>query len=128
MHVIDDPDVADKASIERVLLLSGKVYYDLLEERERRGLNNTALIRIEQLYPFPTEKVKALLATYKKANKKIWVQEEPQNMGPWSYIHTYHGYLGLDLVSIPRSASPATGSPARHKIRVKQLMEEAFTK
>lgn len=125
--VYDDSFVPDKNKIKRVLLMSGKVYYDLLEEREKRAREDVALIRIEQLYPFPTTQVEKILSTYRNATSKLWVQEEPQNMGAWSYMHTYHGYLGLDLVSIPRSASPATGSSTRHKMRVKQLMEEAFT-
>jgi 2-oxoglutarate dehydrogenase E1 component len=126
-HVFDDPNVSDKKKIDRVLLMSGKVYYDLMEERETRKANDAALIRIEQLYPFPTEMVKKILAGYPNAQHLLWVQEEPQNMGAWSYINTYHSYLHLRLASIPRSASPATGSPTRHKQRVAQLMEDAFT-
>ena len=84
--VIDDPSVAHMDQIRRVLLCTGKIYYDLLEEKAHRGISHIALVRIEQLYPFPEWNVSRVLSGYRRAREVFWVQEEPQNMGAWNFV------------------------------------------
>ncbi|MDX1682411.1 MAG: 2-oxoglutarate dehydrogenase E1 component, partial [Phycisphaeraceae bacterium] len=121
----------DPGRIQRVLLCSGKVYYDLLERREELGREDVAIVRLEQLYPFPSEPLRAALAHYAEDISLVWVQEEPRNMGAWPYLrwiaHTelFHRF---DLTGITRetSASPATGSSAAHKQEQQELVDRAF--
>ncbi|HTO87836.1 MAG TPA: multifunctional oxoglutarate decarboxylase/oxoglutarate dehydrogenase thiamine pyrophosphate-binding subunit/dihydrolipoyllysine-residue succinyltransferase subunit [Thermoanaerobaculia bacterium] len=128
---LDDPDVTDRGAIERVLLCSGKVYYDLRAERERRTHRTTAILRVEQLYPFPAEELRRLLAGYPGMRGAVWVQEEPQNMGAWSFVAPLLGPL-LPAGVAPRyvgrqaSASPATGNAAVHKRELEALLAEAL--
>ncbi|UTW64222.1 2-oxoglutarate dehydrogenase E1 component [bacterium SCSIO 12741] len=124
-EVLDDP-VADPAKVEKVMFMSGKIYYDLLEEREKRGADNVAFVRLEQLYPVPYEQLEAVLEKYNKATRTVWIQEEPENMGAWSFILRRFPKANLELVSRKSSASPATGSSKRHAARVAHLMDEAF--
>ena len=83
---LDDPEVADRGAVERVLFCSGKVYYDLRGEREKRADARTAIVRLEQLYPFPQERLKTILSGYPRLRDAVWVQEEPKNMGAWSFV------------------------------------------
>jgi 2-oxoglutarate dehydrogenase E1 component len=121
--------------IRRVVLCSGKVYYDLYEEREKRGLNDIYLLRVEQLYPWPHKALAQELARFKKA-EFIWCQEEPQNMGPWSFVQpgiervlefikakaTRPRYVGR-----PASASTATGLMSRHLRELRVFLDEALS-
>ncbi len=84
--VLDDPEVADRSAVERALLCSGKVYYDLRAEKEKRGDARTAIVRLEQLYPFPKERLQGVLAGYPRLAEARWVQEEPKNMGAWNFV------------------------------------------
>lgn len=124
--VLDDPEQKNK--VETLILCSGKIYYELIEKRKEYGVNDVAIVRIEQLYPFPEEQVNAMLDKYKDASRKLWVQEEPQNMGPWWYICSKLGYDRLKLVSIPESASPSTGSYKLHQKRMQDLFDKVFEK
>jgi 2-oxoglutarate dehydrogenase E1 component len=125
--------VADD-KIRRVVLCSGKVYYDLFEEREKRALNDIYLLRVEQLYPFPAHSLIAELQRFNKA-EMIWCQEEPKNMGAWSFmepnIEWTLGQIGAKskrarYVGRHASASTATGILARHKQELDEFLDEAL--
>ncbi len=124
-EVIDDAST-DPENIKRVIFCSGKVYYDLAEERERSGRRDTAIIRLEQLYPFPTKQLNALINKYKTAEVYAWVQEEPANMGAWTFISRQFRHIELLRVSRPESGSPATGSVHLHNLRQRKVVEKAF--
>ena len=129
--VLDDPEVADRGSIERALFCSGKVYYDLRGEKEKRGETRSAIVRLEQLYPFPQERLKGVLAGYPRVRDAVWVQEEPKNMGAWSFVQERSpDFLSADqslrYVGRAASPSPATGNAAVHKRELEQFLAEAF--
>jgi 2-oxoglutarate dehydrogenase E1 component len=117
---------------ERVLLCSGKVYYDLAAARKERGLESrVAILRFEQLYPLSDERVAAALEPYAEGAPVYWVQEEPENMGAWPtmrfrFCNRLLGKHPFSGVTRPASASPATGSASSHKLEQKQLVDEAF--
>jgi 2-oxoglutarate dehydrogenase E1 component len=121
--------------VKRVVLCAGKVYFDLLEEREKRGIKDVALVRVEQLYPFPFRTLAKELQRYAKA-EIVWCQEEPYNMGAWHFIdRRIEQALGaIDIkakrpryVGRPESASPATGAYKRHNLEQAKLVDEALT-
>lgn len=121
-EVIDDPNVNSK-DIKKVLLCTGKVYYDLLEGAQKRKTKDVAIVRLEQLHPFPEKQLATVLKKYKGA-KQAWVQEEPSNMGYWSFIQRY--MTGLELVSRKASASPATGYNKVHKAEQEKIVSQAL--
>jgi 2-oxoglutarate dehydrogenase E1 component len=124
-EVIEDaPRKRDK--IEQVLLCSGKIYYDLKKEIKERQLINTAIIRFEQLYPFPELGFETLFQKYKKDTKWHWVQEEPENMGAWSYIAMTLDQCPLKGVYRRKSASTATGFLQQHKSEYQEIMQKVF--
>jgi 2-oxoglutarate dehydrogenase E1 component len=126
----DDTLTAPPSRITRLVFCSGKVYYDLLNYRNEQKIKTTAIIRIEQLYPFNEEMLQQVTARYPKANKKwVWCQEEPLNMGAWSYIvHRLEKFTDMRVryAGRDRAASPAVGSSTFHKAEQKQLVERAF--
>ncbi|MBX3399218.1 MAG: 2-oxoglutarate dehydrogenase E1 component [Gemmataceae bacterium] len=126
-EVIDDDVPAD--GVRRVLFCSGKVYYDLLAKRTERGTNDVAIVRVEQVYPWPEAPLAAIAAKYRRAVEWRWVQEESQNMGAWFFAEPRLRALGLPVEYIGRdaSASPATGSHKIHEHEQKELIEQAFT-
>ena len=111
-----------------MLLCSGKVYYDLVAGREAKKRNDTAIVRIEQLYPLSDETIKEALDPYPENAEVLWVQEEPFNMGAWYYLRARwpKTVRTPTCVSRPESASPATGSAASHKLEQQQLVDQAF--
>ena len=120
--------------IRRVVLCSGKVYYDLYEEREKRGIDDVYLLRVEQLYPFPLKSLVQQMGRFKKADV-AWCQEEPKNMGSWSFVEPYVewvlGQAGCKAkrptyVGRPASAATATGTMSRHLAQLKAFLDEAF--
>ncbi|MCF7521653.1 2-oxoglutarate dehydrogenase E1 component [Neisseria sp. ZJ106] len=130
-------DVAERSSnesVKRVVLCAGQVYYDLAAGRKERGLeNDVAIVRVEQLYPFPYDELKAELAKYPNAQQIIWSQEEPKNQGAFYQIrHRLEGVLAdnqkLSYAGRPSSAAPAVGYMSKHVAQLKQLVEEALTK
>lgn len=125
-EVIDDT-VVKAAEVDVVAFCQGKIYYELLAEREENGLNNIALVRVEQLYPLPQKQMDAVLSKYKNARKHLWVQEEPENMGAWTHILRNYRTVNLECISRPASASPASGSPARSNKRQKHIIEQVFS-
>jgi 2-oxoglutarate dehydrogenase E1 component len=130
-EVIDD-ESADPAKITRVVLCSGKVYYDILEEREKQQKENVALVRLEQLYPLPLNQLQAIFQKYQGAQHIEWVQEEPVNMGAWKFIvqnmviNPYEKKIKLLHTARPASGSPATGSSRLHKIQQKLIVDKAL--
>src|SRR5207253_3372854 len=115
VEVFDD-ERADPARVRRVLLCSGKVYYELLEQRAKQKSEEVAVLRVEQFYPFPAELLRRSLGRYRKAKEWVWVQEESMNMGGWTFMEPRLRSLGFPVAYVGRdmSASPATGSRAAH--------------
>jgi 2-oxoglutarate dehydrogenase E1 component len=130
-HIIPDESGIDPRGVDRVLLCSGKVYYDLAAAREEHKLKNVAIIRIEQLYPLRRDEILETLSVYPEGIRVIWVQEEARNMGAWHFMSRNIPPLILSSfhwsgISRPFSASPATGSASRHKLEHARLLEEAL--
>lgn len=124
--VIDDA-TADPSKVRKVVFCTGKVYYELLAEKEERKADDVALVRIEQLYPLPKDEIKALLIKYQKADKHIWTQEEPANMGAWGFLlQHFPEEVRLQRVSLKASAAPATGSSKRAMERQRSIIQETF--
>lgn len=124
-EIIDDQQVTPE-KVDRVLVCSGKIYYELLEEKETKGFHNTAILRMEQLYPLPQKQLKALLEKYSGARRIIWVQEEPQNMGAWPFLALNLEGIPMSVIARPPSASPASGSSKFHAMQQKKIVEKAF--
>ncbi|GAB3520347.1 2-oxoglutarate dehydrogenase family protein [Emticicia fontis] len=119
---------ADPKKVKRVLLCSGKVYYDLLDKQQKENRTDVAIIRVEQLHPFPAKQIEAHLAKYKKP-QVIWVQEEPENMGYWSFVLREFPQIGVgNVVARKSSASPATGYTKIHAKEQADIVERAFEK
>jgi 2-oxoglutarate dehydrogenase E1 component len=127
-EVIEDSFV-DESNVKRVLFCTGKVFYDLLAQQKAENKKDVAIIRIEQLYPFPLKKVEKVLEKYSEA-QWFWVQEEPANMGYWSHLLTRHTdiFKNFQLVSRPMSATPATGLAHCHQQELKNILTESFKK
>lgn len=129
-EVLDDPFVADKSAVKRIVMCSGKVAWDAMNERVKRNAP-VAVIRVEQLYPFPLEQINEILTRYPNAREIVWLQEEPENMGPWNFVEHLIWRVkdrGYDLRHAARvaSGSPATGSKAIHDQEHADLMDETF--
>lgn len=115
--------------VEKVLLCSGKVYYDLLKYQREEKRKDVAIIRVEQLHPFPETQVDKALAKYKNLKKVVWVQEEPVNMGYWTFVlRSYHKRRDLELVARKPSASPSTGFPKVHAQEQQRIIQAAFSR
>ncbi|MGF1532925.1 MAG: 2-oxoglutarate dehydrogenase E1 component [Bernardetiaceae bacterium] len=125
-EVIDDEYITAKTKVKKVLFCTGKVYYDLLEKQQAEERKDIAIVRIEQLAPFPHQQVAEIIKKYKKA-KLAWVQEEPENMGYWTYLLRVLRCPDWELVSRKASASPATGFGKQHQKEQQQLLDRAFT-
>jgi 2-oxoglutarate dehydrogenase E1 component len=124
-------DLATGVAIDRVILCTGKAYYELAEERQKRGVKNVAIVRIEQLYPLSSEELLAALVPFAKGTDLVWFQEEPANMGSWTHIKMRFGdalqsRFPLRLICRPESASPSTGSLATHKLEQREILDAAF--
>jgi 2-oxoglutarate dehydrogenase E1 component len=127
-HEVLDDTAADAKNVKRVAFCSGKIYYDLIERREKEGINDIAFVRIEQLYPFPDKQIDAVLKKYNKAKDYLWVQEESENAGAWR--HVAHTLKSLTLVYVGRNemAAPATGFSKRHAAEFEEIMSKVFSK
>lgn len=131
--VIGDPS-ADPSQVTRVILCSGRVYYDLLSQRNKQSREDIALVRVEELYPLPAEEIAAEIAKYGNA-ELMWVQDEPENQGPWSYLALNLpeqvpavAERGIRAVSREPSAAPSAGTMALHKLEQEELLAKAFAK
>jgi 2-oxoglutarate dehydrogenase E1 component len=126
------PVIAEEGSPEettRVVLVSGKLYYDLVAAREAQGARHVAIVRLEQLYPLATDEILGAISRLRPGVELVWAQEEPSNMGAWDYIDAHLAPQlpsRLQLVARPPSASPASGSATRHKLEQEQLVREAL--
>jgi 2-oxoglutarate dehydrogenase E1 component len=121
--VIDDPRVADPAAVETVVFCSGKVYYDAVERLEQEGIRDCALVRVEQIHPLPEAALEAVVERYASAERYVWLQEEPRNMGAWAYMKLNWTRVNLEPLTRPTSASPAVGSSSLHDRQFHALME-----
>jgi multifunctional 2-oxoglutarate metabolism enzyme len=133
-HVIDDASVEDPALVERVVLCSGKIAHEAFQHRaelEPAQAARVAVVKVEQLYPWPVHELTAVFERYGQASEVVWLQEEPENMGAWSFVHArLHACLPERLrlrhVSRTESASPAIGSAALHQLEQADLLRRAF--
>ena len=127
-EVLDDPHAPEKP--KRLLLCTGKIFYELAAAREKRKDRSTAILRIEQLYPFPEKKLSELLKTYTGVTDVLWVQEEPRNRGAWLFmkdrLERAFPRVSLSYIGREESASPATGSHARHEREQRQVVAAAL--
>jgi 2-oxoglutarate dehydrogenase E1 component len=129
-EMLDDPNPGDK--VTRVILCSGRIYYDLIERREKDGIHDMAIVRVEQLYPFHLTLMKDILSRYPGMKEIFWVQEEPSNMGAWKFMRPMLEEVlpdGPQIKYIGRrpSASPATGSLSRHQKELSELINAVFS-
>ncbi|HEY4281935.1 MAG TPA: 2-oxoglutarate dehydrogenase E1 component, partial [Chthoniobacterales bacterium] len=128
-EVLGAPKLSPNDKIRRIIFCSGKVYYDLLSYREKNEIKDAVIVRIEQLYPLAESKLRGMVKTFSKADKMVWCQEEPQNMGAFTFIEPrLRKLFKREIVYAGRdaSASPAVGSLARHKREQALLIKEAF--
>ena len=124
-ELIDD-DLVIAEDVRQVVFTSGRLYYDLVKKREELGSTDTAIVRLEQLYPLPIEQMQSVIRKYKKAERHVWAQDEPANMGAWSYLHRVIKDVKLLLVSRPESGSPASGLMELHKKRLAKILDKTF--
>jgi 2-oxoglutarate dehydrogenase E1 component len=132
-HIIPDPLVKDPTRVKRVLLCTGKIYYDLIAAREAHKYDDVAIVRVEQLFPLHKDELLEALSGFAEGTPVVWVQEEPKNMGAWAYMNRelpplLAGSFPWSGVNRPLSASPATGSAKRHTREQTRLVAEAFGK
>ena len=129
-EVLDDAAIEDPTSVQRIVLCSGKVAYDIMKRRNETKAP-VAVVRVEQLYPFPDERIGAVLERYGNANSLLWAQEEPENMGPWPFVHgrllaTVSDRFKMSHVSRHESGSPAVGSATVHAQELEDLLDATF--
>ncbi len=122
--ILDKEVKEGKADV--VVFTSGKIYFELIERREKLGKMNVAIHRVEQIFPFPSEEVREIKYHNSQSKRFLWVQDEPANMGVWPYLFRKYPELGLELVSRPESASPAAGLVEKHKRRLERIMVAVF--
>jgi 2-oxoglutarate dehydrogenase complex dehydrogenase (E1) component-like enzyme len=125
-EVLGDMNTVNSDKVTRVLLCTGKIYWDLLAAREERKAGHIAIVRLEQLYPFPAGDLQDMLMRYPANAELVWVQEEPRNMGAWSFVAERLDGRALRYAGRPESASPATGSHKRHAQEQAEFIEDAF--
>ena len=127
-ELIDDMDFDGKKTVNtvrKVLVCSGQVYFDLLDRKEQLKAKDVAIVRVEQLYPFPQEQMDEVVKKYPKA-ELVWVQEEPLNMGAWQFVAANFPKYGWSVVSRKASASPATGYASVHAKQFEEIMTKSF--
>ncbi len=132
-ELIDD-STANSKSVKKVVFCTGKIFYDLIEAKEKSGADDIAIVRLEQLYPFPIKQVNEVLLKYKNAKEHCWVQEEPENMGAWAFIirmfmkHTQTQGISLKYIGRSEGASPATGFAKSHVQQQQAIINKVFEK
>jgi len=124
-EIIDDP-LAVPELIESVVFTSGRLYYDLEKFQVENGITNVAIVRLEQIYPIPHDQINQILKKYKRSEKLVWAQDEPENMGAWPFINRKLGNLGFNVVSRKESASPAVGLMEKHKKGLDEILNSVF--
>ncbi len=123
---IKDEDIKEGIA-EVIVFTSGKIYFDLMERREKLSKMNVSIHRVEQISPFPSEEIRDIKFNNPQCKRYLWVQDEPANMGVWPYLFRKYPDLGLELVSRPESASPAAGLVEKHKRRLERIMDSVFS-
>jgi 2-oxoglutarate dehydrogenase E1 component len=132
LPVIDDAEArAEPSAVERLVLCSGKVYVDLVSTEQRRKVREVAVVRVEQVYPFPEIDLEPVFAGYPNLREVVWLQEEPSNMGAWEFVRPLLEALLADRYPVryigrPRAASPSEGSAAWHALNQRSIVELAF--
>jgi 2-oxoglutarate dehydrogenase E1 component len=129
-EVLDDPAPLPREDVRRIVFASGKVAFDAIAARDERGSSQVAVVRVEQLYPWPFGGVEAIVSSYPNASEIVWLQEEPENMGSWNFVkgkfyEHYDDTHKIERVSRYESGSPATGSAAVHAQEQAELIERA---
>jgi 2-oxoglutarate dehydrogenase E1 component len=127
LELIDDANV-DVSRVSRVVFCTGKIYYDLLAKKNEFNARDVALVRLEQLHPFPKNQIKDILKKYKNNLLTLWVQEEPENMGAWNYIRNNFTFADIEPVTRLASASPAVGLNKLHQIGQEEIVYKVFRK
>jgi 2-oxoglutarate dehydrogenase E1 component len=127
-EILDDPNVADKKAIKSLVFCTGKVYYDIIAQREELGRNDVAVVRLEQLFPLATDQIKEIIASYPNVDDYVWAQEEPKNMGAYSFMLMNFDLVKLRLASPKAYSAPAAGSYERSKKRQKNAIAMIFDK
>ncbi|MQP25178.1 2-oxoglutarate dehydrogenase E1 component [Flavobacterium sp. LMO8] len=127
-EILDDPNVTDKKAIKTLVLCTGKVYYDIIAQREELGRNDVAVVRLEQLFPLAVDQIKAIIDSYPNVDDYVWAQEEPKNMGAYSYMLMNFDLVKLRLASPKAYSAPAAGSYERSKKRQKNAIAMVFDK
>ena len=127
-EILDDPNATDKKAIKTLVFCTGKVYYDIIAKREELGRNDVAVVRLEQLFPLATEQIKAIIDSYPNADDYVWAQEEPKNMGAYSYMLMNFDLVKLRLASPKAYSAPAAGSYERSKKRQANAIAMVFDK
>ena len=124
-QILDDP-TADPAKVERLVLCTGKLYYDLLAKKEELNDDKVALVRLEQIYPLAMDNLNAIFEKYKNRKALIWAQEEPENMGAWSYILRNFRDTGIQVISPVASGTPAPGSHKMFEKNQTKIINDVF--
>jgi 2-oxoglutarate dehydrogenase E1 component len=127
-EILDDPNATDKKAIKTLVFCTGKVYYDIIAKREELGRNDVAVVRLEQLFPLATDQIKAIIDSYPNADDYVWAQEEPKNMGAYSYMLMNFDLVKLRLASPKAYSAPAAGSYERSKKRQANAIAMVFDK
>ncbi|HEW98961.1 MAG: 2-oxoglutarate dehydrogenase E1 component [Candidatus Parabeggiatoa sp. nov. 3] len=133
--VIDETEEIDPQTVERLIFCSGKVYFELLEARQEQGIDNIAIVRLEQLYPYPKKRIDGILDRYPHVKQYIWTQEEPRNQGAWWYMRAHMEVTNLshrevsklEYIGRPPSASPATGDFQVHREQRQAIITEVLS-
>lgn len=126
-ELIDDSS-ANVKSVKKIAFCSGKIYYDLIEAKQKENNEDLAIVRIEQLYPLPTKQLQDIVSKYKNATEYLWVQEEPENMGAWAYMLRAFREVNLKYIGRNESASPATGYGKQHTQQQQSIIDRVFIK
>jgi 2-oxoglutarate dehydrogenase E1 component len=131
-EVIDDIFVSDKKKVKKVILVSGKLYYELDAFKNKNNIKDSAIIRIEQYYPYPVKQIKKIFKSYINVKEVLWVQEEPKNMGAWSFLsqrllNEIPDGCKLRYIGRPESASPAAGSSRTSSQQQIKIVQEVFS-
>jgi 2-oxoglutarate dehydrogenase E1 component len=124
-EIIEDT-VSKPEKIKKLVFTYGKLYYDLHKRQAEEGISNAAVVRVEQLFPLPVDRIKSIVAKYPNLEKIIWAQDEPSNMGAWSHIQRFLPDVPFELVSRKASASPAVGLMYQHNLRLKEILDSVF--
>jgi 2-oxoglutarate dehydrogenase E1 component len=124
-ELIEDA-VSNPAKVKKLVFTYGKLYYDLHKRQSEEGIQNVAIVRVEQLFPLPAEQIRSIIKKYPNLEKTYWVQDEPSNMGAWTHVQRFMPDVPFELVARPASASPAVGLMHQHNTRLKQILDTVY--